>query len=240
MIRVQIRGADSVRAMLAAGAKQARYATAVALTRTAKDVQADLQSAMKSALPGASPYTLRGQFVQPATRDKLAARVGMKDQKPSRGTAPATLVREHFSGGARGNKPMEVAMSARGVLPRGWHVVPGPGMPLDAYGNPRRAAVAEVLGALRSGVAIHGRRGKTAVVKGYFVVPPGGTGRAAHLAPGIWRRVNNRAISPVFLFISGTSYRKRLDLDAIARKVVATRFDQHFAAAYRQALATAR
>jgi hypothetical protein len=240
MIRVQIRGAESVRAMLAAGAKQARYAAAVALTRTAKDVQTGLQSAMQTALPGASPYTLRGQFVQPATRDKLTARVGMKDKKPSRGTAPATLVREHFTGGARGYKPMEVAMAARGALPRGWHVVPGPAMPLDAYGNPKRAAVAEVLGALRTGVAIHGRRGKTAVIKGYFVVPPGAASRTGHLAPGIWRRVNRRAISPVFLFISGTSYRKRLDLEAIADKVVRVNFDRHFAAAYRQAMATAR
>lgn len=218
-----------------AAQKQARYATAVALTRTANGVKEDLAAAMRAGLPGASPYTLKGQYVRPATKARLEAIVGMKDIKPSRGTSPATLVREHFTGGRRGNKPMEVALRSAGALPSGWMVVPAAGMPLDAYGNPRKAAVVEVLGSLRRGVAVVGRR----AVKAYFIARPGDR-RTAHLAPGVYRRTNNRAIQPVFLFIPPAAYRKRIDLAHIARRVVDRDFARHFDTAYRQALATAR
>lgn len=241
MIKVTIDSSAALRA-LKNGAKQARFAAAVALTRTAKQVGAKLDSEMKSALPGAGPYTTteRAQFVKPATTANLEATVGLKDKKPARGTSPAMLTKEHFTGGRRGNKPMEVAMRAAGVLPDGWIVIPGAGMKLDRFGNPPRQAVAEVLGAIKRNVAVVGRRGKTTVAKSYFVVPPGGSPRADHLAPGIWRRINNRAISPVFLFVSAASYPRRIDLPKIARAVVNKVFANEFAKAYRQALATAR
>ncbi len=242
MIKVTV-DSSAARRALAYGQKQARYAAAVALTRTAKHVQVELAARLKSSLPGAGPYTttVKAQYVKPATVANLAARVGMKDQKPSRGTSPAMLVKEHFTGGRRGHKPMEVAMRAAGVLPAGWIVVPGAAMPIDRFGNPTRAAVAEIQGALKRGVAVVGRRGKTTVAKAYFVVTPGGSSRAAHLAPGIWRRINNRAIAPVFLFVSaGAAYRQRIDLRRIAEGVASRRFAAEFSNAYRQALATAR
>lgn len=232
---------SAVRRALAQGQKQARYAAAVALTKTAKRVGTQLAAQMKSALPDAGPYTTteRAQFLTRATPATLAATVGLKDKKPARGTSPAMLAKEHFTGGRRGNKPMEVAMRAAGVLPAGWTVVPGAAMKLDRFGNPNRQVVAEVLGALKRGVAVVGRRGKTTVAKSFFVVAAGGL-RTAHLAPGIWQRINNRAIAPVFLFVSAAAYRRRIDLPRIARAVVDKEFPAEFDKAYRQALATAR
>jgi len=238
MIHVKVDD-SATRRMLIAASKQARYAAAVALTRTAGVVKDDLARKMREVLPGASPYSLKSQYIRPAKPQNLTAVVGIKDIKPGRGVAPATLVREHFTGGLRGHKPMEVAMAAMGALPNGWHVVPGPGIKLDRYGNPSKAAVAEILGALRRRVNVVGRRGKTTVTKGYFVVTQGAP-RAAHLAPGIWRRVNNRAITPMFLFVDRAAYRKRIDLPALARKAAREDFPRLFDAAYRQALATAR
>jgi len=162
MIHVKVDASSTLR-MLANGQKQARYAAAVALTRTAGNVKESLARKMREALPGASPYTLKSQFIRPAKPQNLSAIVGVKDIKPSRGSAPAMLVREHFTGGLRGHKPMEVAMAALGALPNGWHVVPGPGIKLDRYGNPTKTAVSEILGALRRGVNVVGRRGKSTV-----------------------------------------------------------------------------
>jgi hypothetical protein len=240
MITIKMEGFGSLRKLLAGGEKQVRFATAVALTRTAQDVRAELAKAMRAALSDASPYTLKAQYVESAKPANLQAKVGVNDRKPGRGTAPALLVREHFTGGSRGYKPMEMAMRAMKVLPDGYRVVPGPAMKLDRYGNPTKRAVSELLGALKRGVAVVGRRGKSTVTKGWFVAPVGGSPRTRHLAPGIWQRVNRESISPAFLFVKSASYRRRIDLPRMARSVAGKRFPAHFDAAFRQAMATAR
>jgi hypothetical protein len=239
MISVRIEGLDATLARLQGQAKQVKFAAAVALTKTAQDVRAELARDMAAKLPGASPYSLKSQFVAAAKRDNLQATVGIKDKKPARGTAPAMLLKEHFAGGLRGNKPMEKAMSALSALPDGWIAVPGAGLKLDRYGNPNRKQVDEVLGALRSGMAVHGGRGKRAYTSAYFVAQPDAP-RARHLAPGIYRRTNNRAITPVFLFVQRAAYRKVIDLPGMGKRIVASRFNAHFAAALQNALATAR
>lgn len=241
-ISVKIEGMDRTLRWLSAGQKQARYSAAVALTRTAKDLERKLADDMRSAFSSASPYTLRSQYVSPATRDKLRAEVGIKDKAPARGTAPAKLVREHFIGGQRGSKPMEVALRARGALPAGHIVVPGAGMKLDRYGNPSKAAVTEILGALKSGIAVYAGRGKRAAAVVYFVAPVGGNRRTAHLAPGIYKRTqrgSDSAIQPMLLFVKAAPYRRVIFLDRIARTAQPT-FSRHFDAALAQAMATAR
>jgi hypothetical protein len=197
-------------------------------------------------LPGASPYSLKSQFIVPAKRDKLEAIVGIKNYKPARGTAPATLLKEHFSGGIRGYKPMEVAMRALGALPDGYRVVPAGGMKLDRYGNPNKAIVAEVLGGLRSGMNIHKKRirygtGQYTTTAGYFVARIDNY-RTRHLPPGIYRRYGQagRAIQPVFLFIRAPAYRKLFDLPALGQRIVERDFNPIFNAAFTAALRTAR
>lgn len=217
--------------------RQLPYATALALTRTAKRLEQSLQLELSGKLESPSPYTLRSTFSTSATKLKLSAEVGIKDKRPAGGTAPAMLLKEHFSGGERGNKPMEKAMAAIGALRSGWRVVPGAGMPLDAYGNPRRTTVREILGALRSKMQVYKGRGKRMALVGYFVVP---VGAASHLDPGIYWRSNARAIRPMFLFVQAAGYRKRFDMPRLANTVVAREFEPQFKAALAQALATAR
>lgn len=216
--------------------RQIPFATALALTRTAKQAEKALSDHLVRRLESPSPYTKRSTFSTSATKTTLQAMVGIKDKKPAGGTAPAVLLKEHFSGGARGNKPMEKAIASMGLLPSGWRMVVGAGMPVDAYGNPRRNAVRELIGALRSRMQVYKGKGKRAAAVGYFAVP---VGTQAHLSPGIyWRK--GRAIRPMFLFVKQASYRKRFDLPTIARDVVAREFDSNFNAALGSALATAR
>ena len=236
MIKIDVRGIDGVKRLLDQGGKQARFAAAVALTRTAKRVQTTLQRAISTALPGASPYTARATFATSANKSTLTALVGIKDQKPARGTAPAVLLKEHFTGGVRGNKPMEKALTALGVLPTGWRVVPGAGMPLDRYGNPRAKIIGEIIGALKSRMQIVKGRGKNAALVGYFVIVPGAR---SHLAPGVyWRK--GRAVRPMLLYIKSAGYRRLIDLPTLAARVVNAEFSAQFATAYAQAMSSAR
>ena len=216
--------------------KQIPFATALALTRTAKDVESQLKRDLMSGLESPSPYTVRATFSTSAKKTTLEAVVGIKDKKPAGGTAPSVLLKEHFSGGVRGNKPMEKALISMGVLPSGWRVVPGAGMPVDTYGNPRRAAVRELIGSLRSKASVYKGRGKNVGAVGYFAITPG---HDSHLEPGVyWRK--GRAIRPMLMFINAAGYRKRFDLPRIARQVVDVKFNTHFASALNSALATAR
>lgn len=216
--------------------RQVPFATALALTRTGRKLGTDLAGELRGKLDSPSPYTLRSTFSTVATKANLSTTVGIKDQKPAGGTAPAVLLKEHFTGGVRGHKPMEKALAALGDLPAGWRVVPGSGMPLDAYGNPKRTAVRELLGALRSGAQVYKGRGKNVALVGYFVIK---VGTRSHLSPGIyWRK--GRAVRPMFVFINQAGYRKRIDLPRLARDTVDRDFPNEFRQALSNALDTAR
>lgn len=236
MIRVRLEGLDRTQRFLIAVQKQARFAAGVALTKTARSLEKRLKGEVAAKLPSSTPYSRNATFSTAARRDKLQAVVGIKDRKPARGTAQAVLLKEHFAGGVRGNKPMEVALAALGALPSGWRAVPGSGMPLDGYGNPKRAVVAEMLGSLKSGMQQYKGRGKHLALTGYFAIRPGAR---SHLPPGVyWRK--GRALKAMMVFVQAAGYRKVIDLPKLARDLMAKEFSAHFRVAYRQALSTAR
>lgn len=237
MITVQVDTRDVTRYLSEVQKKQIPFSTALALTRTAALVEKALLAEMTAKLDKPiSPYTERSTFKTSAKRTALYAEVGIKDKKRTGGTAPAVLLGEHFSGGLRGNKPMEKAIAALGAMPSGWRVIPGAGMPLDGYGNPKRTIVREVIQSLRSNTQIYKGRGKRVTLVGYFVIK---VGADSHLQPGIYMR-KGRHIAPMFIYVKSAGYRKRFDLPTLATRVVTKDFDNQFASALASALATAR
>lgn len=242
MITVDIRGLDEVKRTLERGGEQAAFAVAKTLTQSAQSAQKQIARQLAIALPGASPYSLNSAFFASASKTKLTAVAGIKDKKPARGTAPAVLLKEHFSGTQRGNKPMEKVFMSIGILPQGWRVVPGSGMPRDRYGNPKASAVGEIIGALKTGFSVYAGKGKRMSRQGYFVAPINRNTKTLHLAPGIYQRIgsgSSSVIKPMFLFVQVARYRKVIDLDVIAKKVMAE-FGADFAVNYADALRTAR
>lgn len=238
MLTVRIEGIEELKRRLSdMGSKQVPFAAARAITKTAKSVEARIQRDMAGVFEPISPYVKRSTFSTSATKARLTAMVGLKDQKPAGGTAPAVLLKEHFTGGARGNKPFEKAIAALGMMPRGYRAVPGGGMRLDAYGNPSRKEIGEMLGALRSRMQVYKGRGKRVELVGYFVIP---VGAQSHLHPGIYKRVARGAIKAMFLFVPRAAYHKVLDMERSAREVVAQEFQPNFAAAFAEAMRTAR
>lgn len=219
---------------------QLPFASAVAITRTAKILDRELAQEVKAELDNPTPYIAKATFSTSAKKQDLNATVGIRDQA-SRGASPAQYVQEHFSGDNRGMKPYEVALQSIGALPRGMRAVPGNGIKLDRFGNPNRRDVQEVIGAVRRGIAVFKGKGKRTVLTGYFVRLPGDRRpQARHLEPGIWRRIGKDAVIPVFLFIDEAGYRKRFDLPKLARTVIDRNFNAELAKAIDQAVRTAR
>jgi len=238
MLTVKIEGMDELRRKLAdMGSKQVPFAASVAINKTAGQVDDRLKREMAGAFKSPSPYVSRSTFIQRSTKTNLTATVGLKDQKPSGGTAPAVLLKEHFTGGLRGNKPYEKAIIVMSGMPSGWRAIPGGGIKKDAYGNPNRKEIGEMLGALRSRMQVFKGRGKKVALVGYFIVP---VGAQSHLVPGIYKRVARGALAAMFIFVKSASYRKVLDLQRTADQIVRAEFQTNFDAAFANAMRTAR
>lgn len=238
MLSIKIEGLTELHRILGEmGKKQLPFAAAKAITKTAKAVEARIQSDMAGAFTSASPYVKRATFSTSANKATLSALIGLKDQKPSGGTAPAVLLKEHFTGGARGNKPFEKAIAALGAMPRGHRAVPGSGMKLDAYGNPSRKEIGEMLGVLRTRMQVYKGRGKRTALVGYFIIP---VGSRSHLSPGIYKRVAAGAIKAMFVFVPRAAYRKVMDMGRSAHEVVAREYQPNFTAAFNEAMSTAK
>jgi len=218
-----------------AGGKQIKFATARALTTVAKKGQQAAEQQIGSVFNNATPWIKNSVFTTAARTSNPEATVGIKD-KGGRAT-PAHYLRDHINAGERGNKPMELAMRAMGILPAGWLAVPSKdGVQRDAYGNVSKATLSRVLRALdQRQITTRGT-----VSSRVFVIKPG---VQSHLAPGIWsatRAGDQQVIKPVFLFVHEASYRKVLDLEEIVGDVVRREFDGAFRAAFDEATRTAR
>lgn len=238
MLTVKIEGIEDLRQQLTdVASRQVPFAAAKSITQTAKSVEKRLQSDMAAAFKSASPFVQRATFSTVATKANLSATAGIKDMKPANGTAPSTLLKEHFTGGLRGNKPFEKAIMALGGLPNGWRAIPGSGCKLDAYGNPSRRDIGEMLGALRTNFQVFKGRGKKMALVGYFIVP---VGAQSHLPAGIYKRVARGALQTMFIFVQQASYRKVIELERSARDVIEREFQPNFNAAFEGAMRTAR
>lgn len=242
MITINVKDnlADVTRDLTRAAREQLPFATALTLTRTAKALERELQTALTRVFDNPTPFIARGTFATAANKRELAATVGMRDTARAGGASPAQYVKEFFSGGARNMKPFERALRRIGALPAGYKAIPGRDLKTDRYGNPDRRLLAEIIGALSSKTSIHSGRGKRAALVGYFVVLPGASGRAAHFKqPGILRRIQRgaqRSVQSMFVFETTARYRKRLDLESLAQRVVNRDFATLFDAALTQAL----
>ena len=213
--------------------KQVRYATAVALTRTATQIKAALPAELDRVLDRPTPFTKRGIYLKAARRDNLTAEVGFMDRQ-------ASYLALQFTGGVR--RP-----TARGIR------LPG-NIELNAFGNiPRgltdrlKAAAAAQDGALsaairrRLGVGAKDRRKGAAPLQLFYGKPSGA--RWAKAPVGIYRRIPGRPgkLVPVIVFEDTPArYTKRLDLERFAAPIIQREFQAQFDRALREALATAR
>ncbi len=233
---------------------QMPYATALALTRTAKAAKEEVERQLPSLIDRPTPYTMRGFRLYPATKRRLVAEVDFRETMGS-GTQARDYLAPLVYGGPRKLKAFEKSLQRTGLLPTGYGALPGGAARIDAYGNMARGQIVQILSyfkafgeqgysanitdkrkaALAQGRRKTGQRGIT-----YFVGRPG-NGR---MPLGVWQRISfgslGSAIKPVILFVTQPRYRQQLDVPGIARRVIAERFADELAKAVAQAQRTAR
>ncbi len=213
--------------------KQVDFAIAMALTKTAKQIQQAMPAALDETFDRPTPFTKRGTYLKAARRDSLVAEVGFRDIQAKYLKLQAEG--GQYTPGEAGIKlPGNVQLNTFGNIPRGL---------ID-----RLKAAAEN-GQLSAAIArrlnVQGNRRKGAApLQLFFGIP---RGRGWEDAPlGIWRRVPGVAgapgkLIPVIVFEdTPAQYKRRLDMEAIASPVVEREFAKNLNEAVRRALSTAR
>lgn len=214
---------------------QLPFATALALTKTAQKVQADVRKEMQHVFLSAVPYTLNSLYVLAATKSSQVSVVGVKNK---RGGAIEWLLPE-IEGGPRPSG-IEVFLKPANLPPPGMYAVPGLYAPISSNGktdvNALRRIVSQ-LSAVPTGVAglralrSRGQSRKAA----YFALLQPDFG----LKPGIYG-VRGREIQPIIIFVKRPMYRRRLDFYGVAQRSAERYFADEFDAAAQRAIATAR
>ncbi len=207
---------SKVDALLDGTIKQVPFATARALTATAKAVEAAEKAEIRQVFDNPVPFTQRGVGITPATKQKLVAVVFLKREQ-------AAYLDAQIKGGARRRRPFEAQFSKEQGQPVP-SAVPGAGATLNQFGNLTKAQIA------RLGRQAKGRK------QNVFVPKPGD-----RLPPGVYQRQQDGSVKPVLVFTKAPAkYRKRFDFYGVARKTVRATWSRNFATSLRNAIRTAR
>jgi len=150
-INVSVIGLDQVRKILEGAEKQMKYATMVALTRTAKHTQAMTYDEFRKEFDRPTPTTMRSLFVTPAKKTNMEAKVFMKDREMGGKNiqAMADIIGHHFSGGTRNRKALENLLIRFNFMQRGEFIRPGNAAKLDQYGNISRGQIQQIISQLK-------------------------------------------------------------------------------------------
>lgn len=207
-----------------------RAAMATAITRTARDVEAEWDDQLAGRFDAPTRATLNAVALQRADAQTLTATVLIRDRAGSTGRAPVEWLSTEERGGARYIKRFEAALQAQGALPPGWVTVPGPAAKLDAYGNVTRGQIVQVIAQLGASFSpgyqrvisqSAAKRAARAVATGrqYVAVQPyKATQRKDGRRPGVYVRTAAQ-FEAVFWFVRKVSYRPRLSLKNRARAI---------------------
>lgn len=239
--------------------EQLPFAAALALTTTAQEVGRALVSEMHTVFDRPTRATLNSLFIQPATKDRMEARVWIKDGKQRNGTGglsgggswgkgrPAIdWLSPEVYGGPRGYKGVEKMLQRKGVLAPGQYVLPGKGAPLDQHGNIKRGVLNKMLSGARlfteegyNANATDSDRSKRKGNDRYFLIKRGSRpiGIAERLGRGKGSRNNIRM---VLAFVRKPQYGKTLDFHGVADRVAEDLLPIEFEKAMARAIATRR
>ncbi|MCQ4271065.1 hypothetical protein NA655_08530 [Pseudomonas kuykendallii] len=219
--------------------RQLPFATALALTTTAKMVEAELQSEMRTVFDRPTPYTLNSLRVFPATKEKLVARVWMKDESDK--AAPATRwLTPQVYGGQRQDKRSEKLLRARGILPDGKYIVPGRDAKLDQFGNIGRGQLQKIISGLGAQFDRYANSTDSKRSIGnrrrYFVLrnSAGPIGIAERTGRG------RDKVKLLLAFAGRPGYRKDFDFFGVGDRVAEEQLDVQFRLALGRALTTRR
>lgn len=245
--------------------EQLPFAAALALTRTAQEVQAGIRDEMRTVFDRPTRATLGGTFIESATKEKMEASVWINDGRVSDFRAKQSAMtggplsnwegdraainwlEPQVRGGGRKSKGFENALRRQGILGSGQYVVPGRNYPLDRHGNLNNGQIRKIL----SGAQVIEEQGYNAnrtdsarsVAKGnnrFFLIKKGRRpiGIAERLRYG--RGSRRTDIRMVMVFVRRPTYSPRLDFFGVAERIAEDQLPIQFELALARALATRR
>lgn len=218
-VKVDISGLE--RRMQALANDQVPFATAMALTRTAQDAVKELNTELPRYLDKPTSFTQKAFTHRRATKRDLQALVFAKDIQ-------AKYLRYQVLGGDRApNKKAQKLPS---------------NIKLNEFGNIPRGEIARLIALAKSGKKLTKARGKKLGISNKIDLFYGDPGNGR--PPGIYKRIaqgEQHILVPLIVFPQQhVQYKARFPMRTIVQRVVAQRFQAHFAAALREAMATAR
>ena len=222
--------------------KQVRYAAKEALNKTAADVQTAVYAEMRKVFDRPTPYTMRSLFIGYATKQNLVATIDFKDDyyANSQHLLPQTF------GGQRTIKRFEYGLQAYNLMPQGTFAVPAAGAKLDNYGNVSKGQIMQILSQLKIQLLSGSDRRASGSVRSNRTIAKQGVTYFAvvkkhgGLVPGIWLKRkfgHGTAVKPVFLFVNKATYKTRLNMFAVGKRVMYQNFDAHYKTALAWAIA---
>lgn len=231
---------------------QVPFATALALTRTAKLAEEAEVKEIKDVFDRPTPFAQNSVYTKTATKRDLVAYVAIKSDA-GKGTPAEKFLSAEIKGGSRVAKRFEVALQAVGAMPPGYRAMPGSAAKLDGYGNMSRGQIVQILSYFKAfpeqghHANITDKR-RTKLARGtkskvgfeFFAVKPGETG---HLLPGIYQRFkfgHGSSIKPIIIFVDGALYHAIFDFGYVAASTTAKQFPQQLRIAFADAIRTRR
>lgn len=224
---INIRQTGSSKALIASmqsiNSRLIPYATSSALTACAVDAKAEIVKKMSAVFDRPTRYTLNSLFIEPANKNKLVARVKIKEQSRSE----SFLTPEVF-GGTRNEKGFEKSLRYAGILPAGYKAIQSVRADVDAYGNIPGPTIRKMINDLKGRKNTPDRRKKTGDKRRLAGKKAGFFYLKTKKTMGIFKR-NGGELLPVFIFTNrAVNYKKKLDFHAISEDVVLRKFDAHF------------
>ncbi len=194
-MRVEIRGMDEVKRLLEnLSAKEINYATFVGTNRIAYAVMKDQREEVPRVFSGPTRFIQTGIRYEKMTKTRPYARAYWTPERNP-------YIEPHVIGGSRAIKKIENVYRGKGIMPAGSWMVPGPGAPLNQYGNPTRAFYVKLYDAAQS-FATSKKYGKWWVNSN-----------------GVFQR-KGAVIEPLMFFAKQPRYRERYDFYGVGNATV--------------------
>lgn len=201
--------------------KQTRFATAVALTRTAQAVAKREAEEVAKVFDKPTNFTRKAFVVKRATPANLQAKVTIRERQ-------ADYLNPHIEGGGRWPKRMEMMFAADARAP-GNYWMPGKGIALNAHGNISKSQIVKLAAQLRKS----GKHGEV-----FAGVPRPG------LPFGIYGRKmqgGRQALTPLLVLVKrAPRYKKIFRFYEIGYGLVGKEFPVQFRKALSEAMRSAR
>lgn len=229
--------------------RQAPFAIALGLTRTAQDVRQATIARMKRVLDRPTRFTLNAFRVSPATKRNPEASVGFREFTQTSVGFRSYLEPLEF-GGKRPPKRFETLLRQKGVMRSDEFAVPARGLKLNRHGNIPASRIVQILSQLQAfntagfdaNETEDSRKRAGENRARFFAVPSRRRERVGGLAPGIYQRTGakKRKAKAILIFVRQPTYRAILGFRATARTVTERNLPGNMRAALDHAIATAK